>query len=117
MYIGVSQANSAWLHYRDREWSQAQTQAEAALATWAETAYPLQWLAHWLLLAIALRQNRLPDAYVSAQAMLDPGQQQLPDEIEAVLKTAVAAWESDDKEATHTKLGRALDFAKQQGYL
>ncbi len=115
-YIGVSQANRAWLQYRAREWQQALNQAEAAVAKWDSTAYPLQWLAYWPLLAIALRQKRLPDAIAAAQAMLDTEQQRL-DEVEAVLGAAVAAWQSNDEATAQSHLVTAVELAAQSGYL
>ncbi len=117
MYIGVSQANIAWLHYRAGEWQAAQKQAETAVSSWAKTMYPFQWLAHWLLLAIARRQNRLPEAIAAARAMLDVKQQKLPDEVEAALVTAVSAWEADDEVTVRDGLETAVALAAQHGYL
>ena len=117
MYIGVSQANTAWLHYRAGEWKQAQTLAEAAVNTWAKTHYPFQWLAHWPLLAISRRQNRLKDAITSAQALLDPGQQQLPDEVCELLAQILAAWEAGQVSAVRKGLKTAVDTAVRHGFL
>jgi tetratricopeptide (TPR) repeat protein len=117
-YIGVSQANHAWLHYRAGEWLQAQTEAEAALTSWTlGTKYPLQWLANWLLLAVALRQNRLEDAVDAARAMLHPKQQLLSDEIDEVLDAAVTAWDAGDEAAAGDFLKTAVNLATQHGYL
>jgi DNA-binding SARP family transcriptional activator len=117
MYIGVSQANTAWLHYRAGEWVQAQAHAEAAIANWTKTPYPFQWLAHWPLLAIALRENWLSEAAAAARAMLDAKQQQLPDVVDDVLRTAVSAWEADEKTAVRAHLKTAVEIASQYGYL
>jgi hypothetical protein len=115
-YIGVSQASAAWLHYRAGEWQQAQAEAEAAVATWATTGYPLQWLAYWLLLAIALQQNLLPDAINAARAMLDSEQQQ-PEEVDEVLEMAVTTWEANDKVTAQSYLATSVELASQRGYL
>jgi DNA-binding SARP family transcriptional activator len=118
IYIGVSQANRAWLHYRAGEWLQAQAQAKVALTSWTlGTGYPLQWLAHWLLLAMAQRQSQPADAVAAARAMLHPKQQQLPDEIDKVLEAAVAAWDAGDEVTAHTFLKTAVELATQHGYL
>ncbi len=117
IYTGVSQANGAWLHFRAGDWPQARDQAGAALTSWAKVLYPFQWLAHWPLLAISLRQNRLPDAIAAARAMLDPGQQQLPHEVDTVLGTAVAAWDAGDETAVRTHLATAVELAAHYGYL
>jgi len=117
MYVGVSEANRAWLHYRAGQWQEAQAEAEAALATWSVTSYPFQWLAHWVLLALALKQKRLPDAVEAGRAMLAPGQRQLPAAVAAALEAAVAAWDAGEVEAAREKLGRAVDGAGERGYL
>lgn len=117
MYIGVSQANLAWLHYREGEWNQAHGLAVEAVSNWKATPYPFQWLAHWLLLAIARRQNRLPDAFAAARAMLDPNQQQLPDEVEDVLETVISAWEAGQVTAVQDHLGTAVEIAARFGFL
>jgi tetratricopeptide (TPR) repeat protein len=115
MYIAVSQAMAAWLHYRAGKWPRAQAQAQRAIATWR--GYPFQWLAHWILLDLALKQARVQDALSSARAMLDAGQQRLPDDVQALLDTAVSAWDAGDKIAAGEILERASQKAQQLGYL
>jgi hypothetical protein len=116
-YIGVAQANAAWLHYHAGEWQPAQTQAETAEANLINTTYPFQWVVHWLLLALALRQDRLPDAIAAARAMLHVKQQKLPDEVEAALETAVSAHEANDEMTARDCLKTAVDLAIHYGYL
>ena len=115
-YIGVSQANSAWIHYRAGEWQQTQDLAGAALASWANTTYPFDWLAHWPLLAVAMQQRRLQDAINSARVMLDLNQQQQPQEVEEALGMAIAAWEVNDL-YPRSHLDTAVASASQLGYL
>jgi DNA-binding SARP family transcriptional activator/tetratricopeptide (TPR) repeat protein len=73
-YMAATQANTAWLHYRNGQFPSAQEEAQAALSTWDNSPYPFQWLAYWILLAITLEQEALPDAIKAARAMLDPSQ-------------------------------------------
>ena len=117
MYGGVAQANTAWLHFRAGDWRQAKTQAEMALASWEQTSYPFQWLAQWVLLAVALQHNWLADAVSAASAMLDQKQMKLVDEVEIALETAVAAWESEDEDAACKRLESAVKLAGRHGYL
>lgn len=117
MYVGVSQATRAWLHFRAAEWQEARAQAEAALESWAGSTYPFQWLAHWLLLDTALREDRVQDALPAARAMIDDSQQKLPDDIEAALEAAIAAWESGEEDAVRGVLERAAEQARRLGYL
>jgi tetratricopeptide (TPR) repeat protein len=115
-YIGVSLANAAWLHYRAGEWRQAQAQAEAAVATWDSTMYPFQWLALWILLAVALQRDRLPDAIDVARAMLDSEQQQ-QEGVHVFLEKAVAAWEANDQSTSQIRLATAVELASQHSYV
>ena len=117
MYTGVGAAQAAWLHYRAGEWQEARARAAAALEEWDGSDYPLQWLAHWPLLAVALKTDGLPDAVDAARSMLDTGQQKLPDVVEEALQTAVAAWEDGDHEKAREAFGRAIAAARERGYL
>jgi hypothetical protein len=66
---------------------------------------------------MALRQNRPADAVAAARAMLHPKQQLLPDEIDEVLESAVAAWDAGDEAAADDFLKTAVELATQHGYL
>ena len=116
-YIGVNRANSAWLHYHAGKWMHARSQAETALASWSATKYPMQWLAHWILLAMALLEERHDDSASSALALLDINQQQLPDEIDDALAAAVSAWEAGEETTARAFLETAVELAEQHGYL
>lgn len=116
-YIGVAQANRAWLLYRTDEWPQALTYAQSALDSWRDSSYPFQWLANWLLLAIAVQQNRLPEAISATQALLDPNQQCLQDEVEKALLTAVQSWQKGNIDSTQKGLTLAVTLASNNRYL
>lgn len=116
-YIAASQANTAWLHYRNGQFPAAQKEAEAALSTWDNSPYPFQWLAYWIVLAITLEHKVWPDAIDAARAMLDPSQQKLPDEVSAVLEMAVQTWESGDTDAIPPRIKQAVKTARDYGYL
>lgn len=117
LYIGVMQANAAWLLYRAGEYGQAQKQAEKAYGQWVNTPYPFQWLVNFPLLAFAVQANRLPSAIQSTQAMLDPKQQKLPDELDDTLATAVSFWQVDNVDDAREALETAVDLAIHYGYL
>jgi hypothetical protein len=116
-YIGVGQANSAWLHYLAGDWQQARTEAESAAANWAATRYPFQWLAYSILVAVTVQENRLEDALAAAAAMLDHKQQKLPDDLDHALAAAVGAWEAGAESEARARLKTAVDLAAQHGYL
>ncbi|MFN2252724.1 MAG: hypothetical protein ACK2U6_00685, partial [Candidatus Promineifilaceae bacterium] len=116
-YLGVAQANAAWLHYHAEDYPQARSEAESAAANWAATRYPFQWLAYWILLAVAIQEDRPQDALTAAEAMLDNKQQKLPDEIDHALAAAVAAWDAGEETAARVLLETAVSLASHHGYL
>ncbi|MCK6623764.1 MAG: hypothetical protein DPW09_36040 [Anaerolineae bacterium] len=116
-YMAVSQANTAWLHYRNGQLPSAQEEAQAALSTWDNSPYPFQWLANWIVLAIGLKQEALPDAIKAARAMLDPSQQKLPDDVTETLEMAVQSWESGNTDMMQERLRQAVELAREYGYL
>jgi hypothetical protein len=116
-YKAVTQANNAWLNYRDGKSQSAQELAQAALAIWGGSTYPFRWLAYWVLLAIALHEDRFEEAIEAARAMLDPKQQRLPDGLTIALEGAVRAWEEGKPEEAGEALQRAVELAQAARYL
>jgi tetratricopeptide (TPR) repeat protein len=114
-YIGVALSNAAWLNYRSGEWSKADAQAKVALSHWDR--YPFQWLANWVILAVALHKERIDDAVTTADSLLHPKQQQLPDRVEQALATAVAAWQTNEVAVARHALNKTVAIASQHGYL
>ena len=53
----------------------------------------------------------------AARATLDPKQQQLPDEVDEVLGTTVATWDTNDENSAQSYLETAVQLAQQYGYL
>lgn len=116
-YQAVFQANTAWLHYRRGHLLVAQAEAQAARTTWVNSPYPFQWLAQWIALAVALEQGTLADAVEAARALLDPRQQQLPDDVAQLLDLAVKALQSSADATAQAHLRRAVQLALGYGYL
>jgi len=116
-YIGVARANQAWLGYRDGDLGEAGRNGRAALEHWETLAYPMQWLARWPLLAVALAQEDVAEAIIQAQAMLAPEQQALPEALAGPLEHGIRAWESGQAETARTHLEWALVFAVELGFL
>lgn len=116
-YIGSSFANRAWLNYRGRQWRAAKGDASAALENWGNTPYPFQWLAHWVLLAVALHDNELGAAMDACNGMLDPVQQYLSDDVMHALEQATNLWRAQDAIAARIALQDAVQLAQTQGYI
>jgi DNA-binding SARP family transcriptional activator len=118
-YVAAAQANQAWLAWRRGDLAGAEQQGRGALAIWRQSplVYPFQWQALWPLLAVALEQGWEEEAWACAQALLEPAQQRLPDVLEAALQAAVQAKVEGQAGAAHSHLDRALESARQMGYL
>ncbi len=114
-YVPYIKACEAWLSVRAGNLEGAQQQAQAALDIWSKAliAIPFQWIAHWLLLDLALRQQQIPQALEHAQAMLAPSQQKFPDDLTAALEAAVQG----GIESAQEPLEEAIRLASEKGYL
>ena len=109
-YRMLALAQRGWLAYRAGDYQSAQAQACAALQGWkAETiAYPLQWTARLVLLALAARARDWAAAQEQAGELLAANQQRLASDLEAALQQIMqtgAGWEE------------ALAAAERHGYL
>jgi DNA-binding SARP family transcriptional activator len=110
-YMAASQANTAWLHYRNGQFPAARKEAEAAASNWENSPYPFQWLAYWILLTVNLEDAILPAAIAATRAILDPRQQKLPDDVNAALEIVVQASESGGTETIQKSLQLAVNLA------
>ena len=114
LYIGPAKSHLAWVAWRCGNREEAEALAENGLSGhW----HPLQWGAHWPLLAIALEQQQIEIGIEHARQMLAPSQQRLPDGQTEALEAAIAAWESDDRELAQVNLTRAMREAEKTNHL
>lgn len=114
-YLPYLHACEAWQAWQVGDMQLAQAQAQTALDIFYQVSamIPFQWIARWLLLDIALRQQNLPAALTQAQAMLDVSQQKLPDDLTACLEAATQV----EPERAWEPLVLALRLASEKGYL
>ena len=121
-YVAMAKANQAWLAWRAGDLAAVQELGQAALELWHQlppghASAPFQWLARWPLIAAALRKDQLASATDQARALLDPGQQRLPDALAANLEQAVQAWDGGTPESANTLLHQSLALALEMRYL
>jgi serine/threonine protein kinase/tetratricopeptide (TPR) repeat protein len=116
-YVGAARASLAWVAWKQQRFSEAEQEARAALECWRKLAviypYPLQWQGLWVLLTLALHQGALPEAVEHARALLDPGQQRLPDTLASALTDALEDWSRGWAETAREHLCRATDSARE----
>ncbi|GHO87370.1 hypothetical protein KSZ_53760 [Dictyobacter formicarum] len=112
-------AHQAWLAWRDGDLEQAESSARSALEQWRQMhpINPFQWTALGPLLGIYLQQERLPEAIVCVQAMLEPTQQQPPAALRDLFADAVRSWQEQQPERARELLQQSLPLARQQGYV
>lgn len=112
-YTGALQANRAWVALREGRRGDARTAAEAALAAWRDVRvpYPMQWLAVFPLLSLAVDARRVDEAVTVARRLFDEEQQRLPEELSTALEAAIRS--ASDVDA----FGHAIELAKRWRYL
>jgi tetratricopeptide (TPR) repeat protein len=115
-YIGVAEANLAWLEWRAGELDIAMIRCQTAL-THMGAEYPFQWTALLILVAALLDRQQIEQAVGYAHALVDPAQQLLPDPIELLLTQAIHAWEQHDSVIAQQCLAEAVRHALTLGYL
>jgi DNA-binding SARP family transcriptional activator len=117
-YLGVVEANKAWLALQDKEIEDTKKYARSALNYWTsspQNLYPMQWLAYFPLLSYAIERDLLSDAQSFASAMVEPRQQRLPETITTALEAAIQGNDAKTRALSH--LQEACQIAKSLGYL
>lgn len=121
-YIATAKANLSWLAWRAGDLNAVHELAHAALDGWLQlpaghAAAPFQWLARWPLIAVALHGEQITLAVDHARALLDPGQQRMPDALAASLEQAVQAWDGGAFESAREMLHQSMSLAQVMRYL
>ncbi len=78
--------------------------------------YRFKWLCLWPLLAIRLASGQVAEAVDAGRQLLGPSQLRFPDELEALLKLAGAAWDRREHEEAAKTLTDALEMAVRLRY-
>jgi tetratricopeptide (TPR) repeat protein len=115
-WVAGAKASLAWLAWQDKRAQDAVTLADEA-AELLRMPNSNGSHAHWKwayllpLMAVRLGEGKVAEAVEAGLQMLEPLQQQLPDELESLLGSAGAACASEQPEVAAAKLGRALELA------
>jgi hypothetical protein len=121
-YVGMAQANQAWVAWRHHQPQAVEAHGQAALAQWQQlpathASLPFQWTVLWPLLAVALTSEALTSALDYAQRLLDPCQQRLPDPLATLLTQANTAWTRNEPAEARQYLTQAVALAQRLHYL
>jgi eukaryotic-like serine/threonine-protein kinase len=91
-YVGVANANLAWVALRREALEQVEQCALMAIATWERLkpyVYPFQWLARFPLAVYFQQRGRMDEALGQLGSLLVAPQQQLPDELHLAIEQAL----------------------------
>jgi serine/threonine protein kinase len=115
IYVAAAHACIAWVHWRtaENDSSLVKIHAEEAQRLWRDkpASFPFRWCLTFVLLDLAQRAEDAPAQASAVQMLLDPLQQKLPDELEAVLCRALEAC----NERRFADATRAVDEALRLG--
>ena len=108
----------AWVAWNDQRPDAVLDLADEALSTWATTvvAYSWYWICLWPSIAVHLQAGRLAEAVAASRQLLVPPQQRLPDELEAMVEAAGAAWDRGESDLAARALAEALPLAERLSY-
>ena len=91
-------------------------EAEAADETATDSGNQYRWVYLLPLAAAYLTRSDPQRAVAAVRPLLDPGQQALPDQLEAALAAACRAWDDGDDEEAVACLRTALSLARDLGF-
>jgi tetratricopeptide (TPR) repeat protein len=118
-YVATSEANQAWVAWRDGDLDAAEEHAHAALSILQSMSWVswFWWMALWPLIGVMLARERLAEAIEYARPLLDETQERMPEAVERQVEAAIAAWEAGKADQAHNALNRAVELAEEAGYL
>ena len=116
-YIGVGQANLAWLDWRDGRLNLADDDGLLAFQALLQVTYPFKWIALFPLIAIHMAMDNYAQAIEYVGQLLDRSQMRLPAPMETAAQAALSAWQKDDLDTSRAHLELTVQMAQERGYL
>ncbi len=116
-YVAAAISNRAWLDWRRGDLITVEQACQEALELWRKSplVYPFQWQALWPLIASALAQGKILQAWSYVKALLEPTQQLLPEELDSLLQAAVRADEEGQAEVSRSLSGSSGSACPRNG--
>jgi class 3 adenylate cyclase/tetratricopeptide (TPR) repeat protein len=112
--VALAMACQAWLAWQDER----PDEVLRLVGTIAEINPTLlghgaryRWVYLFPVIAVHLTSGAVDEAVAAARQILDPAQQQLPDDLTATLESACAAWDRGDPATANEHLAAALSLA------
>jgi len=121
-YVATAKANMAWVAWRDGDFEQVQENGCSAFTLWqtlpkGHASDVFQWTARFPMMAVALADGNLDEATSQAQAVIDPSQQKLAEELTTVIESALTSWQQQLPSRTTELLAQAISLAQNFHYL
>jgi len=118
MFVAAAKATMAWVSWREERHEDVVALANEALKLWQATVVPYAFtcLCLWPLLAVRLAAGQVAEAVDAGRQMLMPPQLRFPDELEALMESAVDRWDDGEHDRAASKLADALELAGRLGY-
>jgi len=79
--------------------------------------YMFWWAGLWILIDVAMRQERVADANENAKMLFGPGQAKVPDPLATMLQSSIGAWEAGEERTAKADLTEALALAREMACL
>jgi DNA-binding SARP family transcriptional activator len=116
---GMMRAMSSWVAWKEGHFDDVEDIARDALERWRPclVRYPFSWICRWPLIAVRLARGRDEEAMMSARDMVRPPQMRMPAPLEALLGSALAAWEAGRRPLAVRRLGKALQVAEELSFV
>ncbi|HXC83674.1 MAG TPA: AAA family ATPase [Trebonia sp.] len=117
--VAMAMACQAWLAWQDERPDQVLELAERIAEvkpTLIGHGARYQWVHLFPVIAVRLASGGVDEAVAAARQILDPAQQQLPDDVTATLESACAAWDRGEPAAASEQLATALTLAHDQHF-
>jgi hypothetical protein len=117
--LAVNMSVAAWLAWQDGrsdEVTRLAAEIESLDLTNAGTYAMHRWIYLFPLLAVRLAAGNTAEAVAAARRIIDPSQQQLPDDLTAVLAGACESWDQGDQAQAAQRLTEALSLARTHAY-
>ncbi len=119
LYLAAAKANFAWVAWRAHDFQHARSLALEAISRWQQVApqYPLQWLAVWVALGVAVQEARLDDAVDYARQIMAQSQMMQREEAAVQLTEAIEMWDANHVSHCIARLADVCRVAGSLGYL
>jgi len=113
----LSDSMLAWIYYVKGNFELSEKTSLRVFKYLTQNLFPFLPVCSFLLLALNLRKNRLPDCIQQAFLLLHPNIQHIPKSISYLLKVGIRAYYLNEPAQSKKHFSEAIDQADSSGYL